>query len=316
MMSMLKKSISAFFAIALIVACSFVSINAEELYHYQVTIYAGSYGVFNDEDAVIIDSSSTGSSPIVTLNDQRSELTITGLKANDRIGLQTSKITVTNDKYYAKGMKIGGRDNEKSYILQWYTITKDSNYVVSYGIPGNQVEYTTYYVDQDGNQLREPETYYGTIGEYTVTGYKYVDGYLPQAYNLGKTLVENADDNTYTFVYTPIAPLTATTPTTGTTGTQTGGQTTTTGGATDGTTTAGGQTDGGQTTTDQDDTTTATEDQVEDIINLDEEETPLANGEDKTTSSNSNTTIYVAAGGGLLVIIALATILYRRKKNA
>lgn len=223
---------------------------------------------------------------------------------------------MTNDKYYAKGMKIGGRDNEKSYILQWYTITKDSNYVVSYGIPGNQVEYTTYYVDQDGNQLREPETYYGTIGEYTVTGYKYVDGYLPQAYNLGKTLVENADDNTYTFVYTPIAPLTATTPTTGTTGTQTGGQTTTTGGATDGTTTAGGQTDGGQTTTDQDDTTTATEDQVEDIINLDEEETPLANGEDKTTSSNSNTTIYVAAGGGLLVIIALATILYRRKKNA
>ena len=151
--TMVKKSLHGLI-IALMLTFSISKINAVELYNYQVTIYAGSYGLFNSVDAVIIDSSDTNSSPNIMLSEDQRQLVVTNLKANDRIAIETSQITVTNEKYYAKGIKTGGRDNENEYIQRWYSVTKDNNFVVAYGIPGDQIEYTTYYVDQDGNQLK------------------------------------------------------------------------------------------------------------------------------------------------------------------
>ena len=65
--TMVKKSLHGLI-IALMLTFSISKINAVELYNYQVTIYAGSYGLFNSVDAVIIDSSDTNSSPNITLS--------------------------------------------------------------------------------------------------------------------------------------------------------------------------------------------------------------------------------------------------------
>ena len=319
--TMLKNLISTVI-VGLLLTFSLAPINGQELYNYQVTIYAGSYGIFNSVDAIMLDTSDTNSTPQVTLSDDQKQIVVTDLKANDRIGIQTNQITITNDKYYAKGIKTGGRDNENAYIYQWYTVTKDNNYVVAYGIPGNQVEYTTYYVDQAGNQLRQPETYYGTIGEYTIAGYKYVDGYLPQAYNLGQTLADDPSENIYTFVYSPVPALTVETGTIAVipdTTTPSSATSSTTDSTTDQSTTvttddneeiSGDLAEGQESTTTGDETT-----EPEEFIDIDEQQTPLARNENQENTTTSQILTYTGIGAGILVIIGLVVYFYRRRAN-
>lgn len=304
---MVKKSLHGLI-IALMLTFSISKINAVELYNYQVTIYAGSYGLFNSVDAVIIDSSDTNSSPNITLSEDQRQLVVTNLKANDRIAIETSQITVTNEKYYAKGIKTGGRDNENEYIQRWYSVTKDNNYVVAYGIPGDQIEYTTYYVDQDGNQLKEPETYYGTIGEYTIAGYKYVDGYLPQAYNLGKTLTDNASENIYMFVYSPIPSLTS----------ENGEVTVIPGTSASNDNEASDQNsqpinEDNEVTNQENQTLNQEVSEPEEIIDLDEEQTPLAGNESQEAANQTISYTTIGAGIVFLIVIIIA-LLYRKRK--
>ena len=83
-------------------------------------------------------------------------------------------------------------------------MTEDQDYVVAYGIKGATVAYTVNYLDEDGNALAPSETYYGNVGDKPVVAYLYIEGYQPQAYNLGKTLVEDATQNVFSFIYAPI----------------------------------------------------------------------------------------------------------------
>lgn len=119
-----------------------------------------------------------------------------------------------------------------------FEVTGDQEYVVAYGIKGNQVAYTINYQDANGNKLADSQTFYGNVGDKPVVAYTYIDGYTPEYRNLTKTLSANAAENVFTFNYLPYETVTVTTPgqtitnTTEQTVTVPGGTTTTTGGTT------------------------------------------------------------------------------------
>ena len=135
-----------------------------------------------------------------------------------------------------------------------FEVTGDQEYVVAYGIKGNQVAYTINYQDANGNKLADSQTFYGNVGDKPVVAYTYIDGYTPEYRNLTKTLSANAAENVFTFNYLPYETVTVTTPgqtitnTTEQTVTVPGGTTTTTGGTT-GTTGGTTGTTGGTTGT-------------------------------------------------------------------
>ena len=159
----------------------------EEPYTYTVTLSAGNQGSFGGTDTVEI----TGINPGTVSVDFSS---------------YSGQLQIEDEKYYAKGIRLSGRDNsDASYSPTWATrsINEDADYVVAYGMRGDMVAYTVQYLDENGNELMPAETFYGSAGDKPVVAFKYIEGYLPQAYNLTKTLSANEADNVFPFIYTP-----------------------------------------------------------------------------------------------------------------
>lgn len=149
-------------------------------YSYTVRIYAGTQGSFNGADSIVVTDNA---------------------KPGDICTFNQSSITLDNgSKYYIRGVKLSGRDNDES--LPAFKITGDTDLVVTYGVLGDNVAYTVRYVDTDGNELLPSETFYGNVGDSPVIAFRYIEGYTPQAYNLTGKLLANADKNVYTFTYT------------------------------------------------------------------------------------------------------------------
>lgn len=108
-------------------------------------------------------------------------------------------------KYYIMGARESGKDNDSaSARLASVKVENDTDYVAGYALLKDSVEYTVRYLDAAGNTLRPDDKYRGTIGDKPVVSYRYFDGYQPQAYNLTKTLVADASENIFTFVYSPV----------------------------------------------------------------------------------------------------------------
>lgn len=121
-----------------------------------------------------------------------------------KVKLETAEDKSTYEKYYVKGIKPSGADLEDKLEKQTFTdLERDMDYVVVYGVRANMVEYTIYYLDANGNTLAPSKTYEGNVGDKPIVPYLYIEGYMPQAYNLTKTLVEN-EDNIFTFYYTRV----------------------------------------------------------------------------------------------------------------
>lgn len=280
----------------------------DEKYTYTVTLLAGGQGSFAGAGGVQVSGSGS-----VTYQDG-GQIRITGLNYGDRISLspQSGMVTLPEDtKYYVRGIRESGRDNN-TVGNSSFEVDSDREYVIAYGIQGNMVSYRVNYQDQDGNTLLESQTFYGAVGDRPVVAFQYVDGYQPQAYNLTGTLSSNEAENVFTFTYTQVEQPAADG---GTSGTSAGGTGTAGGGtgdtaATPGTaaggagtaatpgTTAGGAgdaaadagTDSGAATpdagtSDADETVepdagaSDEEEQQEprEIVDIDEEETPLGN---------------------------------------
>ena len=102
-----------------------------------------------------------------------------------------------------QGIRISGRDNNAAVENYSFEVTGDQEYVVAYGIKGNQVAYTINYQDANGNKLADSQTFYGNVGDKPVVAYTYIDGYTPEYRNLTKTLSANAAENVFTFNYLP-----------------------------------------------------------------------------------------------------------------
>ncbi len=132
---------------------------------YTVTFYAGNQGTFAD-----------GAGKIVMSN----------LKYGAFVSFDVQKdgvVTLNNsDKYYVKGLRKSGRDNSETDELEAsrysVTVKGDADYVVAYGIKGNQVAYTVNYQDANGKELLASNTYYGNVGDKPVVAYQYVEDIL------------------------------------------------------------------------------------------------------------------------------------------
>ena len=255
-----KRLLVSLLTVSMTLGASTMSVMADDTtqYTYKVTLSAGNKGTINGHNKIERANIASGSTVTFNLND----------------------IQVTDDKYYVKGIRLSGRDNASSELLNTpgFIVKGDADYVVAYGIKGNMVAYTVNYQDASGKSLAESQTFYGNVGDKPVVAYRYVENYIPDALALTKTLSNNESENVFTFTYKPGATdrvvtttttITTTVPGTatpgtgtgnvgtavGTTGGTTGGTAGTTGGTTTGTTsgtttgTTGGTTDGTTTGT-------------------------------------------------------------------
>ena len=173
-----------------------------EGYTYTVIFYPGNQGRFASSEPLRVESDTAS----VSFSSRR--IRITGLRYGDRVGYDAAMdgavILKDGSKYYPRGIRESGKDNS-TVGASSFAVTGDREYVVAYGIRGNMVSYRINYRDGKGKDLLPSRTCYGNIGERPVAAWAYVDGYLPQAYNLTRTLQADAGKNVFTFIYTPTA---------------------------------------------------------------------------------------------------------------
>ena len=108
------------------------------------------------------------------------------------------------DKYYVRGIREAGRDNNttNNLINPSFTVDRDIDLVVAYGVKGSDVTYKINYLEYGSNKkLLEPQTYHGNIGDKPVVAYLYIDGYVPQYKNVTGTLDADSAKNEWTFYY-------------------------------------------------------------------------------------------------------------------
>lgn len=176
---------------------------------YRVTVYSGNQGTFADGETQVV------------FEDQ---------KPGDTFSFEGITLEVPeSSKYYAKGVRLAALDNVRSdknrdgkniagtethlyanvaadgKLVGSAPITEDTDFVVAYGILANRVAYTVTYTDTEGNQLAEPQTFFGDIGDVPATAPAYIEGYVPDAALLTKTLVADESQNVFPFVYTKLA---------------------------------------------------------------------------------------------------------------
>lgn len=298
-------------------------------YTYSVTLSAGNQGNFGGTDIVEVTGVGAGALSV-------------------DFSAYRDQLQIEDEKYYAKGIRLSGRDNsDASYSPTWATgaVMEDTDYVVAYGMTGDMVAYTVQYLDEEGNELLPAETYYGSVGDKPVVAFQYIEGYLPQAYNLTKTLSANEADNIFPFVYTPsyetitvteVGEDNVTVITTTVTGTGTAGGGTAAGGAgAAGTGTAGAGTAGtgeaagtgtagvgdaagagdagagaaGDDAAAGDGTTEIEEDNVpQGTVDLDEDEVPLANMDDDDAVRETGVMPVIVGGVAALIAVALIVV--------
>lgn len=185
-----KKLFRILLLCVLSLAMSVPALAAEgEAYTYTVRIYSGQQGVIDGGEVKVYE----------------------GLSYGERVIFNMSEVAlVDGSKYYVKGLRESGRDNNTVMENASFMVTGDRDYVVAYGLLNDAVAYTIRYEDAEGNTLAPSETYYGNVGDKPVIAYLYIEGYQPQAYNLTKTLDANAAENVFTFIYSPLAGETGT----------------------------------------------------------------------------------------------------------
>ena len=310
-MKMWKKFLTSAVAFAMLFTLLAGNVCAAESYTYKATVYAGNHGKIIDEgDKVVIE----------------------GLRYGDEFSY-TAQLNVelpADSKYYVKGLRLSGRDNNEAEADETavFTVTGDMDFVVAYGIKGDQVSYTVKYVDENGKSLAADDVFYGNVGDKPVVAYKFIDGYAPKALGLTKTLSKNAAENVFTFVYVKAPSNTyKEVYVTGEGGTSyvenivvVPGGTAVTGGATGGATnvTGGGASAGEDDANAPDgagDEAAGDEGGSDVIVDLDDEETPLANidadGDSKMALPLAG---YVAMGAaGLAALIAIIILILKNK---
>lgn len=172
-------------------------------YTYTVSFSAGGQGSINGGVQV---RKASGNGASTSVSAKGDKIIVTGLEYGDVISCdaQGSVAPNENSKYYVKGIRLSGRDNN-TVAQSAFLVSGDQDYVVAYGIPGELAEYTVNYVDTDGNKLAESRTYYGNVGDEPVIAYLYIDGYIPDSYNQTGKLSSNASENVFNFVYSRAA---------------------------------------------------------------------------------------------------------------
>lgn len=170
-------------------------------YTYTVSFSTGAQGSFGGNSIQV--RKAAGNDAEVSVSSSGDKIIVTGLEYGDVVSCdaQGSVGLSDNSKYYVKGIRLSGRDNN-TVANSAFLVSGDQDYVVAYGIPGELAEYTVNYVDANGNKLADSRTYYGNVGDEPVIAYLYIDGYTPDSYNQTGKLVSDASKNVFNFVYT------------------------------------------------------------------------------------------------------------------
>lgn len=176
------------------------------------------------------------------------------------------------------------------------------------------VAYTVNYQDADGNELAPSQQFYGNVGDKPVVAYRYIDGYIPQAAALTKTLSSNEAENVFTFVYeegesgTVVETVTVTEGTGAAAGTGTAagaGAAGTAGAGAGAGTGAAGTEEGGDTTTIEGED--VPQGDGGNVVDLDEEDTPLGNIDvDESGADSDSGSGFPLAGSIAVGVIAVA----------
>lgn len=323
--------------------CSAGRVSADEAYTYTVTFYAGNQGTFTGTSGVSVRYQKG------TVSVQPDKITVSGLQIGDIVSFDAQAGALQmgdNGKYYIKGIRESGRDNN-TVTASAFKVDGDADYVVAYGVKGDTVAYKVNYQDEAGNALAESRTYYGNVGDKAVAAYLYIEGYKPSALAMAKTLSANEADNVITFLY--VKDETAA----GTAGIHTGTQTETAGGITDaqtgtavGTGTQTQTSDAGQAADAQEDAETADTDREagegedleegadmeegvnlpddevpldQELLDLDDEEVPQGNIklDNKKIQKGLPLALRIGIGAAAAAaLVVLAVLLIRRKKSA
>ena len=275
MMKRLKKLFIMMMSLTIFLSLAYTQVCA---YGYKVTLYTGNQGTINSQNKTSINVSK-----------------------GQMVSLDLSQIELPQDsKYYVKGIRLSGHDSVDNLDPATFVVNGDLDYVVVYGVKGNQGAYTIRYVDENGKQLSKDTILYGNVGDKPVVAYKYIDSYIPQAYALTKTLVENEKENVFTFTYKPgetgeiientniVTTVISTTPSTNANQGNNG-----TGNAT-----------GGTQNNDGDTTTAGDEDVPQGLVDLDDEDTPKSNIS-VNNKKNSSTPIYAGIAISLAAIVGI-----------
>lgn len=127
-----------------------------------------------------------------------------GIPYDGEWSFDIGQVNVTNKKYYVRGIRESGLDND-TVSNPAFRVRQDMDFVVAYGVRGSEVAYTVSFVrDSDGETLAPSVTYYGNVGDKPVVACRFIDGYYPFYYNITGTLSENAALNQFVFRYAPV----------------------------------------------------------------------------------------------------------------
>lgn len=300
-------------------------------YTYTVTFSAGKQGTFNDSSKNEVKVQREGTSQTLPITVSGDKMTVKEVKSGDVLSFtaQTPGVVqlASDSKYYVKGVRASGRDNEEA-VTTIFTVNSDMDYVVAYGVKGEQVKYTVNYQDKNGKTLAPSESFYGNVGDKPVVAYKYIEGYAPQAFGLTKTLSSNEAENVFTFVYEPVPGPTTKVETEIVNKTETieqvipggtvGGGTSAsgTGGAGNNTASANGTEENGGEANGEAENPSAAEGEGALIVDLDPE-IPLANIDADSKETSDLLPMIAYAGIGLLALLAviLAVWIYQKLKK-
>ena len=107
-----KRLLVSLLTVAMTIGTASMSVMAAEPYTYTVTLSAGNKGTINGQNKIEVANLSSGSKVIFNLND----------------------IQVTDDRYYVKGIRLSGRDNDEAdeaLAAYRFPIDGDADYVVA-----------------------------------------------------------------------------------------------------------------------------------------------------------------------------------------
>lgn len=275
-------------------------------YSYTVVLYSGT-GTFNDGST---------SKTFTYDYDAGNPAVFDGM--GDIATLQAS-VTPADDRYYVKGIRLVGEDNSQYTPTpgtdKRFTVDKDLQCIVTYGLTKSRVPYVVNYVDEDGNALAESQTFYGSVGDSPTVAYRYFERYLPNAYAIEGTLNSDTSKNVFTFVYRSIPeinyidveePAAAATPVAAPAGALAGAA------PGDAAAVEAAAADGALI--DDDGNPLAA---PEDVINIDDEETPLANIADQAEEEAGFpwSLLITGVAAALLVAVIIALVVAKRRRD-
>lgn len=347
-MKMWKKILTLAFAAVMIFSLSTETVLASQIRRdeettYTVTLYSGN-SEFKDKETVKASVSGITLTEGKNFAYSTNKITVSGLKASEQFSFSISAenivnvktvqdttingVTVKGEQYYVKGFVPSGQSEERG--LPTLTVTNedisDVDYVVAYGIVGDQVSYTVKYQDTNGKTLAPDDIFFANIGDKPIVAYKNIPGYAPVVKAYTQTI--DQEGLSFTFVYDKV-PTQSTkevvTEETEYNYVTVGGETIiVNGGGTASNVTGGGAGAGGDADANAEDAAGAGEETVipgideSEIVDLDDEETPLANVEvdgDSAEDSSSSVGVYTALGLLAVIIVAIVAYIVSKKKK-